>query len=510
MNIIRTSLLIFNCALLITSCSSDFQSAADQLPSGKYPLELRAANIVVNQSRATADNSWAGGEEVGLTVSGDTTVYKYVADAEGNLTSQKPYYWQTTDDIKVTAWYPYNDGVDPDTAWTVKQDQSADGYQSSDYIKADTTTVTFAGDKALTFTHQTSKIIVTLEPGDGFTADDLAEAVIQVYDGTRYITTHSGSALIVPTTIESATEFISIAIADAEYVYALDEPKTFSPATSYTFALTVSKSGIELEGCTIGEWNSIVDKTAHATTYFATINVETAGTLKENEDIVTAAIAAGGGNVIVTGKINQNDLDVILAKGEEFVSLDMSGASGEDLKINVSAFSNVKFSEEVEATANENQTRSGTSVSAGGDGTIDTTDGTTWTGGNDGTTTGTSVTVDGDGSTSIVVAKINYNENLQSIKFPKGVTEIKTLAFYACSKLTSITIPSSVTTIAVCAFSDCIALTSVTVEATTPPTLGANAFYECNKLQTIYVPTSSVETYQEKWSDYSSKIKAKK
>ena len=75
--------------------------------------------------------------------------------------------------------------------------------------------------------------------------------------------------------------------------------------------------------------------------------------------------------------------------------------------------------------------------------------------------------------------------------------------------LEQITLPSSITEIGDNAFQDCEALVSFTIEATTPPTLGADAFDNTNDCP-IYVPSASVEAYKaaNNWSTYASRIQA--
>lgn len=117
-----------------------------------------------------------------------------------------------------------------------------------------------------------------------------------------------------------------------------------------------------------------------------------------------------------------------------------------------------------------------------------------------------SVTTIGD--TSDINGAFKSCTGLTSITIPNSVTTIGRSAFGDCTGLTSITIPNSVTIIYDNAFAECNSLTSVTVEATTPPSLWANAFMNTNNCP-IYVPSTSVDTYKAAsgWSDYASRIR---
>ena len=114
------------------------------------------------------------------------------------------------------------------------------------------------------------------------------------------------------------------------------------------------------------------------------------------------------------------------------------------------------------------------------------------------------------GVTSIGAYAFSNCIYLYSITIPSSVTSIETNAFANCLSLQAVTIPSSVTSIGSMAFTKCSALTSVTVEATTPPSLGANAFRNAHDDLVIYVPAASVDTYKAatNWSTYASKIQA--
>lgn len=100
--------------------------------------------------------------------------------------------------------------------------------------------------------------------------------------------------------------------------------------------------------------------------------------------------------------------------------------------------------------------------------------------------------------------------NLANVTIPSSVTSIDYGAFYNCTSLSSITIPYTVTLISYSVFYNCTSLTSVTVKSSIPPTLGNTAFNNTNQSLVIYVPSGSVDAYKSDsgWSSYASKIQA--
>ena len=124
----------------------------------------------------------------------------------------------------------------------------------------------------------------------------------------------------------------------------------------------------------------------------------------------------------------------------------------------------------------------------------------------EGCTALTSVTI-GSNVTLIDDSAFENCTSLSSITIPNSVTTIGENAFKGCTSLNDITIPSGVTTIDSGAFSGCTSMTSITVDATTPPSLAANAFNNTNNCR-IYVPCSSLNAYKAAsgWSAYENRI----
>lgn len=89
-----------------------------------------------------------------------------------------------------------------------------------------------------------------------------------------------------------------------------------------------------------------------------------------------------------------------------------------------------------------------------------------------------------------------------SYTIPDGVKTINYSAFEGCNKLTSVTIPATINEIQNRAFTSCYNISEIHLEATTLPTVAAEAFndYDAN----IYVPAGSIDDYKSDtvWSQF--------
>ncbi|WP_294615744.1 fimbrillin family protein, partial [uncultured Bacteroides sp.] len=139
---LQTACTLTAVLLLAAACTQDELSGGkgETLPEGKYPMTFATTVEGVTATRATTDNSWAGGEDVAVQVR-TANPKRYTAATDGKLsaaTNETPFYWESTSDIDVSAWYPYS--ATKPTSFSVKKDQSGtdgtDGYQASDLIYA--------------------------------------------------------------------------------------------------------------------------------------------------------------------------------------------------------------------------------------------------------------------------------------------------------------------------------------------------------------------------------------
>lgn len=274
MNIRHALYLIPAAAVLLfaaTACTRD-DLGGGTLPEGEYPLVIRATGLQAvatpASTRATVDGDWQGIQTVALSVGGTVKQYNVTAsDADGYKTAilssdTDPFWWTSREDITVSAWWPYGTTM-PDVV--VKEDQSTrEGFEGSDFIAALNKTVQF-DNPTLEFSHRTARITVLLKPGDGITS--VTGADVYVTDlGTdnsnpATIKTYApGSdtyeALAAPQTVKVNTPFIQVDLGGGTYYFRPKSDVVLAAGSRYIYTINVNATGLTLEGCTIGDWES--------------------------------------------------------------------------------------------------------------------------------------------------------------------------------------------------------------------------------------------------------------
>ena len=270
---IRLPLHILSAATVLlfaaTACTQD-DLGSGTLPEGEYPLVINATGLQAvatpASTRATVDGDWQGVQTVALSVGGTVKEYDVTAsDADGYKTATlssdtDPFWWTSREDITVSAWWPYGTTM-PDVV--VKGDQSTkEGFEGSDFISAEAQIVQF-DNPTLEFSHRTARITVLLKPGDGIpsvtgadvsvtglSTDNGNPATIKTYapDGDTY------EALTAPQTVKENTPFIQVDLGRGTYYFRPQSDVVLEAGSRYTYTVRVTAKGLELAGCTIGEW----------------------------------------------------------------------------------------------------------------------------------------------------------------------------------------------------------------------------------------------------------------
>ena len=274
MNIRHALYLIPAAAVLLfaaTACTQD-DLGGGTLPEGEYPLVINATGLQAvatpASTRATVDGDWQGVQTVAVEMGGTVKEYDVTAsDADDYKTATlssdaDPFWWTSREDITVSAWWPYGTTM-PDVV--VKEDQSTkEGFEGSDFIAALNKTVQF-DNPTLEFSHRTARITVLLKPGDGITSvtgadvsvtglstDNSNPATIRTYEagGDTY------EALTAPQTVKANTPFIQVDLGGGTYYFRPKSDVVLAAGSRYIYTINVNATGLTLEGCTIGDWES--------------------------------------------------------------------------------------------------------------------------------------------------------------------------------------------------------------------------------------------------------------
>lgn len=260
-------------ALTLGACSQS-EEAVEMLPEGKYPIELTATGLepaVTPMTRTTVDGDWDGVTTVAVQVDG--VVKEYSVDVSGSANKKAavlkagegvdPFYWKSTADIKVSAWWPYSD-TKPATVALVTDQRDEKIYQKCDLIMADNQDVKYAA-PTLKFTHRTAKVCVNVVNG-GDTPAPMAVDGVEVTLGSNTVKPYKPAdgnyrCLIPGGTATDANKLsVKITIDGATYVYTHPSEYTFEANKQYTFTLTVNRDGIQLNRCTISDWDTSAEE----------------------------------------------------------------------------------------------------------------------------------------------------------------------------------------------------------------------------------------------------------
>lgn len=304
-------LVIATAATLLAACSND----ENEVNNG--PVEARITAGIDGPKTRAIDQDWQAGNTIGVMVinaskSAMADLYKNVKYNVSNLgatgtftaeTGQGIFFQDANETVTFAAYSPYQSSSDvstlPGTDGTVTgvntQDQSTQETQETfDYLFANDATasksnptVEFKDDHQ--FKHKMARLILVLQTSTdyGFTADQVESGTYKlgglIHDGTFKVTdgtaTATGNAvsdwditknyhvddspadtrtytmILYPQTLSGALTF-SATIEGQTYTNNTDiHPASLAAGTSYTYTITMKKTGLEVSGCTIGKWN---------------------------------------------------------------------------------------------------------------------------------------------------------------------------------------------------------------------------------------------------------------
>lgn len=278
------------CALCACSSGSDDngQAAPDEpAPTGKLPITISTSVSGVEESRVT-DYAFETGDEAGLYVvnrRADGSAAQLLAQGNhvdnmhftynGTWTPDSPIYWldnETHADFYL--YYPYKASVADVEAlpFSVAADQSTEAaYKSGDVVIGSALNVAPTESAvSIEAKHVMSQMLVTLEPGNGFTEESLAAADVQVkINGvktaatanlsTATVTATGSAATVTPLHVENAYKALVVpqSVAESNLItvtvdgrdFNLKKAFTFVSGKRHRFTVTLSKtsSGVNVD-----------------------------------------------------------------------------------------------------------------------------------------------------------------------------------------------------------------------------------------------------------------------
>lgn len=282
MNKITSNIRNYSFGLILLSCMSGMSCTREaDIDMTDTDRVVFSANI--GQASRRGDNSWTGGELIGMQVGESIKTYRISDAATGAMvTDDEPYTW-TSGEYQLHAWSPYTD-----KSISLTDQSDAEKMFACDLLECNATVN--AKSVQLTFKHKMTRVWYELQQFPGYTDEEANNAVISYYgypsikytegiidkEGEpnseilpRKIDDRHGEAILVPGEMWDKP-FIKVVIGGDTYVYtpkhtvATDEERqtgVLKEGYNQRYYLKVSKKGIEvsMESSSVGWNNETVD-----------------------------------------------------------------------------------------------------------------------------------------------------------------------------------------------------------------------------------------------------------
>lgn len=284
---IRIALLSSLLGPLFAACTNDTEPISEN--NGK---KLMTFECLLGTTRAT-DTEFEAGDQIGVYVVGNGSLIQPAGNEVNNkafsfngsawISADKAYWNEGSFDV--FAYYPYTSTI-TDTEnyeFSVREDQSShEGYTASDFLWASKDNVTASANPVtLQFSHKLSKVVISLEKGEGYEGEipadcevyihstatqasvDLmtGDAATSLYSPTNTIKCYKENAtafkaVVVPQNISSRRPLVEVVAQGVSYL--MEGKISFKPGYSHNIIITLTKNPeqtkIEIGG-SIGEWD---------------------------------------------------------------------------------------------------------------------------------------------------------------------------------------------------------------------------------------------------------------
>ena len=521
----------------LSSCSSKSEvpePTPDPTPGVQSQIPINLS--ISNHTRANDDTfetddevgvyvvNYTGGTAGTLALSGNQADNMRFTFRDNAWIPDNAIYWKdNSTPADIIVYYPYAETVSTVTAhpFSVQTDQStASNFWASDFLwgKATNVSPTFSA-IPITTNHSLSRIILNLQPGDGYTTEDWAAAEKSVcitnvktsatIDLSTGVATATGEAtnvtpfkvsesnnticyqaMMIPQELTDAATLITATIDGKEYT--ISPSITLKPRTQHGFNLKVNKETGELK-LSIGEWETEYTDLSNEITYTTTdgkaLEFSDWNAYDDDVDIFGAQIVSnnysnGQGVITFDGGISTIG-NRAFGGCSNLTSIDIpTGVT----QIGDYAFGGCSNLSSIYIPAGVIQIGEGAFRDCKNLSSIDIPAGVTHIGDNafSGCSNLTSIDIPA-GVTHIGDNTFSGCSNLSSIDLPAGLTQIEEYAFSSCLSLSSIIIPDGVTQIGNGAFNNCSNLLSIIIPDGVTQ-IGDGAFSYCHGLMSIDIP----------------------
>ena len=255
-------------AMLLTACSSDEPGTLSHPASASFTAQIG------NTATRAAGTQWGAGDAIGISGVSGTKTYTNLpfvtASGDGRFApTGDAIFYQTTEPVTFTAYYPYN--ADGGVIEGSTSDQTAQ--PSFDFLWAQASGSYDSPAVNFNFDHKMSLITLSFLNGNDVNLSGLTytvgglktEGTFDTATGEAAATgsfatltapvtaDHKSSLIVFPQTAESVT---LTATADGQqYVCSLPLSE-LNPGNQYGFNLTIKKSGMTVTGSSITDWSA--------------------------------------------------------------------------------------------------------------------------------------------------------------------------------------------------------------------------------------------------------------
>lgn len=168
---------IIAAALSLAACNND-----ENLTPDKSEVQPLFTGSIGEMKTRAYDQTWEATDQIGISGKSGEVTYTNVChvteSGDGNFKpTAEPIYFQTTDDVTFTAYYPWNDLTEGATTIAADTRKQAD-QKSFDFLFASAVGSKANHNVAFNFNHCMTKLVLTLKPGAGVSYEEVKAAKV--------------------------------------------------------------------------------------------------------------------------------------------------------------------------------------------------------------------------------------------------------------------------------------------------------------------------------------------